>query len=214
MSTLTENERALRALLRGALPGMGMRPAADDPTYSRGMQVPLIALLPVPEVRFERMKQILAQLSAQQERLGSDLAFFTAHATDIQSALDHLADIGFNRQQKCQQLLQQEPQLLRQLVLITTGALRQLAAQLDAEVEVCRTAARLADTLSWMVPMCKGRSDVASAASTPADAANLRMICSAGGVPPPQQRPWDGPLSSGMETVESALAYTSTDAGS
>lgn len=177
----SERQRDLLSFVSNALVELlGLQPA-DDPTYSRGMQMPMLPLLEVPSISLQRMKQILAQLSAQQQRLGTDLAYFTANATNIQSMLDRLAIICFNRQQECKQLLQREPQLLQQLVQVTAAVLQQLAAQQSTHVEVCRAAARLCDTLAWMVPMTKGRGDNPADASTPADTANLRMIRDTGG---------------------------------
>ena len=153
----------------------------DNSTYQRGTQLVMLGLLDVPSISSQRMKDILAELSAQQQRLATDLPFFRSRATDIQSAVTHLADRCFTRKQECRQLLQREPQLLRQLVLVTAAALRQLTAQLGRDADVNRTVGALADTLAWVVPTIRERPCHHTVPSTRADTAHLQMMRDAGG---------------------------------
>lgn len=156
---------------------------ADNSSLQRGVQLPMLTFLASTEVSFEGMKQILSELSAPQQlhRLATDASFLRQQAGNIHSAVTHLQNICFNRPQECRQLLEKEPQLLKQLLTLTTAALQQLAAQGDNEVEVSRTAAVLADTLAWMLGMVRDRpSEDPVAPSSPADAAKLQMMKAAG----------------------------------
>lgn len=144
----------------------------------RDVLLPMVAIQPTP-ISSERMKQVFSHLSARSQRLATDLPFFKQNAGALINACAHLARLGGN-QQTCRQLLEKEPQLLRQLVALTTAALQQLAAHLDREIEVCRATAILADKLGWLLSAARVRPLDVHTPSAPADAANLRLIRDAG----------------------------------
>jgi hypothetical protein len=109
----------------------------------------LAAIKPAP-ISPQRLKQLLAVLCGQHERLATDLSFFKQQAGAMMQAAVNLHE-RCNDQSACKQLLLREPQLLPQQVALTTAALQQLAVQLDKEIDVSRTAGMLADTLGAML---------------------------------------------------------------
>lgn len=78
------------------------------------------------------------------------------------------------------QLLQTEPQLLPQLVAITTAALQQLVVHLDMVLDISRTAAMLAKALGLMLLAVRVRPSDGQT-PCPADTATLTMLHDKGG---------------------------------
>lgn len=138
--------------------------------------LPMVSLPARDIISLQRMKQILAQLSSQQQRLATDAAFLRQQSGGIHSVVGHLRDHYMSHQAKSKQLLQRDPQLLKQLAQITTAALQQLATQRDTEIEVSRAVAMLGDVLSWLLIATKVKSSQPIAPSSPADTANLCML--------------------------------------
>lgn len=134
-------------------------------------------------VTFERMKQILSELSqpAAVQRLSTDLGFLKQQAGAITSALSHISGIGYMKQQACKQLFKHEPQLLSQIAVLLVAVLQQLKAQVDREAEVSRTVASLAAALGWIVPMIRVRHPHALAPPTPMDTSILHTMVETGG---------------------------------
>lgn len=138
--------------------------------------MPLATLPARDTISLQRTKQILAQLSSQQQRLATNTAFFRQHSSDIHSVAGHLRDHYMAHPVKCKKLLQREPQLLKQLAQVLAAALQQLADQRDTEIEVSRAVASLGDVLSWLLTATKVKSSQPIAPSSPADTANLRIL--------------------------------------
>jgi hypothetical protein len=122
------------------------------------------------------------QLSApgQQRKLAADVVYLKQQAALINSAAVHIQQ-ACHEEQACRQLLAQAPQMLRQLVVITTAVLQQLAVQRDSEVEVSRTAGLLVVSLTQLLPAVRGRPADIHTPAAPADTANLRMMQDTGG---------------------------------
>jgi hypothetical protein len=124
------------------------------------MYLPMLVTDQPTPISLERMQQILAQLSAteQQRKLATDICFFKQQAELIDSAAGHLKQ-ACSDQQSVRQLLAQAPQMLRQLVIITTAVLhlQHLAAQRGSEVEVSRAAGVLAEVLGKLLDLARNR---------------------------------------------------------
>jgi hypothetical protein len=84
------------------------------------------------EVSPQRLKQIVSHLSApdQLRKLATDLRFLKQQTGLLHSIYGHVQRACSN-EQASRQLLAAVPQLLRQLVAVTTAVLQQLAVQLD-----------------------------------------------------------------------------------
>jgi hypothetical protein len=146
------------------------------------MYLPMLATDQPTPISLERLKQILAHLSAteQQRKLATDICFFKQQAELINSAAGHLKQ-ACSDQESGRQLLAQAPQMLRQLVVITTAVLQQLAAQRGSELEVSRAAGVLADVLGKLLDLARNRPADIYAPTPPADTATLRMMHHTGG---------------------------------
>lgn len=130
---------------------------------------------PAP-VRLERFKQIMTQLSvpAQLKKLATDVRFLKQQTGLINSAVGHLQQAC--NEQACRQLLAKAPEMLRQLVLITTAVLQQLARQRDSDLQVSQAAAMLVDSLAWLLQSLSTRRADPHSPAAPVNAANLRMM--------------------------------------
>jgi hypothetical protein len=131
-------------------------------------------------ISLERMKQIMDQLSApgQLENVSSDINFLKQRAGLVHSMYGYLQQACSN-QQACKQLLSEVPQLLRQLAVITTAVLQQLAKLLDREVQVSRAAGLVADALAKLLPVMRGSHTIEGQPydpSAPADTATIRVM--------------------------------------
>lgn len=134
-------------------------------------------------VTTQRALQILQRLARQQQRLSSDAAFFQQQTLDLRKAMFHFTDF-LNQPQRIRQLLQQTPLLLEHLATVGAAVLDQLTAQLVdgavLEIEICQTATLMFDRLSWILPSAQVRPVTNEDPSTPADAANLRVMAETG----------------------------------
>jgi hypothetical protein len=141
----------------------------------------LAADTPIP-MSFEHLKHTMDELSTsgQQRKLATDVFFLKQQAVLINSAAVHIQQ-ACHDEQACRQLLAQAPQMLRQLVVITTAVLQQLAVQRDSEVEVSRAAGLLAASLNELLPVIRGRPADIHTPAAPAESANLRMMHDTGG---------------------------------
>jgi hypothetical protein len=164
------------------LAGLAAAATADRPNAPSIRQGSMLSV-PMPEIGPDRMKQLLADLSAQHQQLASSLPFFKQHAADLCAAMGQLRHMGFTKADKRKALLQREPQLLQQIVQVVAAALRQLGAQGHREPDVSRTAAMLCDTLGWFLQHITEEEKVHGSVrqpATPAAAANLRIMSAAG----------------------------------
>jgi hypothetical protein len=134
-------------------------------------------------VSLGRFKQILNNLSAPKalSQLATDVSFLKQQTGLIHSIAGHVHQACSN-EQACKQLLIKVPQLLRQLVVITTAVLQQLTAQRDRELEVSRAAAMLAASVAELLPVAKGWPAKRYDPSAPADTATLHMMHNTGGL--------------------------------
>lgn len=113
---------------------------------------PLISL-PHAAIGTHSMLQILRGLAADRQRL-SDAALFSQQAPRLLAALSEL-----RRQLKAKkhrQLLQKEPQLMKQLSQLTAVSLEHLSTQLD-NADVCQMVTVGADTLGWLCQLVNER---------------------------------------------------------
>jgi hypothetical protein len=154
---------------------MAHTPSADART---NISMPMVATVQPAPVSLDRWKQIVAQLSvpAQLKKLATDVRFLKQQTGLIHSATGHLQQ-ACSTEQGCKQLLAKAPQMLRQLVTVTTAVLQQLAKQRDSEVKVSQAAAMLIDSLAWLLQWVRARPDTSIfTPSAPADVANLHML--------------------------------------
>jgi hypothetical protein len=173
------------------------------------------------EVSPQRVKQIVSHLSApdQLRKLATDLRFLKQQSGLLHSMYGHLRQACSN-EQACRQLLSKVPQLLRQLVAITTAVLQQLAVQRDREVQVSRAAVCLAAALAELLPVAKGWQFKQYDPMAPADTATLRMVHSAGGCEgsmqcTDQRTPWEIKRSGGGVGAQAPPVHScSTPVGS
>lgn len=134
----------------------------------------------------QRVLQTLQQLTAQQQRLSTDVPYFTQQAPKVEGATKHLDTHFCDQPQKLQQLLQTEQQLLRHLLQLATAAIQQLTAQLErnpqaltgTSMPITKTVVALGNTLDKLLPVARCRAD--NEHSAPADVANLQMLCETG----------------------------------
>lgn len=138
------------------------------------MMLPMLAAVKPAPISPQRLKQLLAVLSGQHDRLATYLSFFKQQAGAMLQAAVNLHECG-NEQLACKQLLRREPQLLLQQVALTTAALRQLVVQLDKEIEASRTTGMLVHTLGVMLLAVRAR-PYDSQTPCPADTAHLTML--------------------------------------
>jgi hypothetical protein len=133
-------------------------------------------------ISLDHLKQIMAQLSvpAQLKKLAADVRFFRHQAKLITSAVGHMQQ-EFLQEQSCRQLLTKAPQLLRQLAVVTTAVLQQLAAQRDSEVQVSRAAGLLCNSLAKLLQLTRACPDFPAPGCAPDDTASLRMVQETGG---------------------------------
>lgn len=75
--------------------------------------LPMFALSTGANISLARMKQILADLSGQQQRLATNLPLFKQQADNICSAVGLIIDLCLGKPSTSQQLLEREPQLLK-----------------------------------------------------------------------------------------------------
>ena len=132
-------------------------------------------------VSLGRFKQIMIKLSDPESlrKLATDVSFLKQQTGLIHSIAGHLHQACSN-EQACKQLIK-APQLLRQLVVITTAVLQQLAAQRDRELEASRAAGMLAASMAELLPVAKGWPAKLYDPLAPADTTTLRMMHDTGG---------------------------------
>jgi hypothetical protein len=154
--------------------------AAEQPAVQ---MLPMFALSTRKDISYKRMTSILSDMSGQQQRLATILPLFKQHADSMCSAFGHIIDLCLGKPSSSRQLLEREPQLLKQMAQVAAATLQQLATQGFKDPTVSRTAATICDTLSWLLPFITGRdTEFCDSPSTPADVQRLRLMLDTGGL--------------------------------